>query len=358
MYTFLDKSKTSITLKPEMTAPVIRAYIQNNLEQMSAVMRVYYIDALFRQEKPQKGRLRQFHQYGFEIIGTPYPEADAEIIVLSYTILKSLGLDDLSVKINSIGNRRTRKAYLELLRENIAPCKNDLCPTCQTRFSRNVLRIFDCKNQKCQELLDEHAPRIIDHISDEDKEHFSLVLKLLDIAGVSYQIDHKLVRGLDYYTRTTFEITSPLLGSQDALCGGGRYDYLVEDLGGKPTPAVGVAGGIERLLIALEEAGKIPVTDSNLVYIVSIGEKAREYGFRLSWELRDQNIPCEFDTLRRSPKAQMRDAGRKKAKYVVIVGEDELKRNKVILRDMSKSYQEEIGLNLLIPTLKQKISSV
>lgn len=358
MYTFLDKSKTSITLKPEMTAPVIRAYIQNNLEQISAVIRVYYIDALFRQEKPQKGRLRQFHQYGFEIIGTPYPEADAEIIVLSYTILKSLGLDDLSVKINSIGNRRTRKAYLELLRENIAPCKNDLCPTCQTRFSRNVLRIFDCKNQKCQELLDEHAPRIIDHISDEDKEHFSLVLKLLDIAGVSYQIDHKLVRGLDYYTRTTFEITSPLLGSQDALCGGGRYDYLVEDLGGKPTPAVGVAGGIERLLIALEEAGKIPVTDSNLVYIVSIGEKAREYGFRLSWELRDQNIPCEFDTLRRSPKAQMRDAGRKKAKYVVIVGEDELKRNKVILRDMSKSYQEEIGLNLLIPTLKQKISSV
>jgi len=235
MYTFLDKSKTSITLKPEMTAPVIRAYIQNNLEQMSAVMRVYYIDALFRQEKPQKGRLRQFHQYGFEIIGTPYPEADAEIIVLSYTILKSLGLDDLSVKINSIGNRRTRKAYLELLRENIAPCKNDLCPTCQTRFSRNVLRIFDCKNQKCQELLDEHAPRIIDHISDEDKEHFSLVLKLLDIAGVSYQIDHKLVRGLDYYTRTTFEITSPLLGSQDALCGGGRYDYLVEDLGHRET---------------------------------------------------------------------------------------------------------------------------
>jgi len=247
---------------------------------------------------------------------------------------------------------------LELLRENIAPYKNDLCPTCQTRFSRNVLRIFDCKNQKCQELLDEHAPRIIDHISDEDKEHFSLVLKLLDIAGVSYQIDHKLVRGLDYYTRTTFEITSPLLGSQDALCGGGRYDYLVEDLGGKPTPAVGVAGGIERLLIALEEAGKIPVTDSNLVYIVSIGEKAREYGFKLSWELRDQNIPCEFDTLRRSPKAQMRDAGRKKAKYVVIVGEDELKRNKVILRNMSESYQEEIELNFLIPTLKQKMSSV
>ena len=358
MYTFLDKSKTSITLKPEMTAPVIRAYIQNNLEQISAVIRVYYIDALFRQEKPQKGRLRQFHQYGFEIIGTPYPEADAEIIVLSYAILKSLGLDDLSVKINSIGDRQTRKAYLELLRENIAPYKNDLCPTCQTRFSRNVLRIFDCKNQKCQELLDEHAPRIIDHISDEDKEHFSLVLKLLDIAGVSYQIDHKLVRGLDYYTRTTFEITSPLLGSQDALCGGGRYDYLVEDLGGKPTPAVGVAGGIERLLIALEEAGKIPVTDSNLVYIVSIGEKAREYGFKLSWELRDQNIPCEFDTLRRSPKAQMRDAGRKKAKYVVIVGEDELKRNKVILRNMSESYQEEIELNFLIPTLKQKMSSV
>ena len=358
MYTFLDKSKTSITLKPEMTAPVIRAYIQNNLEQISAVIRVYYIDALFRQEKPQKGRLRQFHQYGFEIIGTPYPEADAEIIVLSYTILKSLGLDDLSIKINSIGDRQTRKAYLELLRENIAPYKNDLCPTCQTRFSRNVLRIFDCKNQKCQELLDEHAPRIIDHISDEDKEHFSLVLKLLDIAGVSYQIDHKLVRGLDYYTRTTFEITSPLLGSQDALCGGGRYDYLVEDLGGKPTPAVGVAGGIERLLIALEEAGKIPVTDSNLVYIVSIGEKAREYSFRLSWELRDQNIPCEFDTLRRSLKAQMRDAGRKKAKYVVIVGEDELKRNKVILRNMSESYQEEIELNFLIPTLKQKMSSV
>lgn len=355
MYTFLDKSKTSITLKPEMTAPVIRAYVQNNLDQISAVIRVYYIDALFRQERPQKGRLRQFHQYGFEIIGTPYPEADAEIIALSYRILRSFGLNELSVKINSIGDRESRKAYLRLLRENISPYKNHFCPTCQERFSKNILRIFDCKNQRCQELLDEYAPRITDHISDADKEHFSLVLRLLDVAGVPYQIDHKLVRGLDYYTRTTFEITSPLLGSQDALCGGGRYDYLVEDLGGKPTPAVGVAGGMERLLIALEEIGAIPVPDSRLIYIASVGEMAREYAFKLCWELRHQNVPCEFDTMRRSLKAQMRDAGKKKARYVVIVGEDELRQDKVILRDMSRSYQEEIKLDSVVSALKQKI---
>jgi len=344
MYTFLDKSKTSLTLKPELTAPVVRAYIQNHLEQISPVTKLYYIDSSFRQERPQKGRLRQFHQFGFEIIGTEYPEADAEIIQTVYEIYLQLGIKELNVRLNSIGSRDSRKNYLDILKSSLKPYYNDFCLNCQQRFHKNVLRLFDCKAESCQNILDEFAPSILEYLSKEDHNHFEEVKNLLDLTEVPYSVDKKLVRGLDYYTRTTFEITNPLLGSQDAICGGGRYDYLIEDLGGKHTPAVGVASGMERLLMILRETDAIPEKKTNLLYFVALGDEARKAGFKVIAKLRRLGITTEMDFLRRSLKAQMREAGKKAANWVLILGENEIRLSVVTLKDMSDGSQRQISL--------------
>ncbi|PIS27850.1 MAG: histidine--tRNA ligase [Candidatus Marinimicrobia bacterium CG08_land_8_20_14_0_20_45_22] len=346
MYTFLDKGKTSLTLKPELTAPVIRSFIQNRLDQISAITKVYYIDALFRQERPQKGRLRQFHQFGIEIIGSPNPESDAEVIQTMYEFYTQLGIRDMNIRMNSIGSRESRKNYLALLKSELLPFLNDFCPTCQQRFQTNILRLFDCKAESCQQILANHAPSILDHLSEDDRVHFDEVKRLLDLTGVPYTIDNRLVRGLDYYTRTTFEITSSLLGSQDAICGGGRYDYLIEDLGGKPTPAVGVASGMERLLLILNQIGGIPKPEKPLLYIVSLGESARRAGFVLTADLRRKGITCEMDFLRRSMKSQMREADKKNAKWVVIIGDDEINKNIVILKDMTVGSQTSFEIKM------------
>ncbi|MDD5231723.1 MAG: histidine--tRNA ligase [Candidatus Marinimicrobia bacterium] len=345
MYTFLDKGGNSLTLKPELTAPVMRAYIQNNLEQIAPLTKIYYIDALFRQERPQKGRLRQFHQFGFEILGTPYPEADAETIQTTYELYRELGLKDLLIRLNSIGSRTSRGQYLEILRKALMPFREDFCGTCQERLEKNVLRLFDCKVEFCQQIMTEHAPSILDHLSDEDRLHFKAVCHLLDVSGVPYTIDKTLVRGLDYYTRTTFEITSSLLGAQNAICGGGRYDHLIEDLGGKPTPGVGVASGIERLLLILEQTGGFPIPETNLIYIITLGESARVAGFRLVCELRRIKLNAQMDFLRRSIKAQLRDADREQANWVVILGDEELARKAVILKNMKDGRQTELALD-------------
>ena len=344
MYTFLDKSKTSLTLKPELTAPVVRAYIQNHLEQISPVTKLYYIGSSFRQERPQKGRLRQFHQFGFEIIGTEYPEADAEIIQTVYEIYLRLGIKELNVRLNSIGSRDSRKDYLDILKSSLKPYYNDFCLTCQQRFHKNVLRLFDCKAESCQNILDEFAPSILEYLSKEDHNHFEEVKNLLDLTEVPYSVDKKLVRGLDYYTRTTFEITNPLLGAQDAICGGGRYDYLIEDLGGKHTPAVGVASGMERLLMILRETDAIPKKKTNLLYFAALGDEARKAGFKVIAKLRRLGITTEMDFLRRSLKAQMREAGKKAANWVLILGENEIRLNVVTLKDMSDGSQRQISL--------------
>jgi len=344
MYTFLDKGGSSLTLKPELTAPVMRAYIQNNLEQVAPLTKVYYIDALFRQERPQKGRLRQFHQFGFEILGTPHPEADAEVIQTTYELYRELGLTDLKIRLNSIGSRTSRGIYLDVLRKALESFKEELCGTCRERLEKNVLRLFDCKVEFCQQIMAQHAPSILDHLTDEDRQHFQAVRDLLELTGVPYTIDKTLVRGLDYYTRTTFEITSPLLGAQDAICGGGRYDHLIEDLGGRPTPGVGVASGMERLLLVLEQIGGFPVPEPNLVYVIALGESARNAGFRLVAELRRQKINAQMDFLRRSMKAQLRDADREQARRVVIIGDDEIARGVVILKNMKDGGQSELPL--------------
>ena len=344
MYTFFDKGQTSLTLKPELTAPVMRAYLQNNMEQVAPLTKVYYIDALYRQERPQKGRLRQFHQFGYEIIGSAYPETDAEVIQTIYELYRELGIDDLQVRINSIGSRSARQRYLELLKQALQPHAAAFCSTCRERLTRNVLRLFDCKVASCQTLLDARAPFLIDHLDQQDREHFAEVCRLLETVQVPYLLDKKLVRGLDYYSRTTFEITSGLLGSQDALCGGGRYDYLIADLGGKPTPGIGVASGMERVLLVLEQLKAFPESPSNLLYLIALGEMPRQAGFQLLTALRKQGLCVEMDFLRRSLKAQLRDASRAQARWVIIMGEDELARGQVILKRMSDGQQTPLNL--------------
>ena len=353
MYTFEDKGGKNLTLRPELTAPVIRAYIENNLDQINPVNKLFYIGSLFRQERPQKGRLRQFNQFGIEIVGAPNPEADAEVIRLMYDIFRDLGIEQMSVKINSIGGRESRNHYLKILDKALEKQYDNLCPTCQKRYHKNLLRIFDCKNENCQKILDDYAPAIIDHLNDEDREHFSAVRQLLDATETPYTVEKKMVRGLDYYTKTTFEITSDLLGSQDAICGGGRYDHLVEDLGGKATPAVGVACGMERLILVLDELDAWNKQEMTNVFFVTLGEKAIEKGFQFVTELRNEGIPAQMDFMRRSMKAQMRNAGKNNANFVVIIGENELNDNKVILKNMQERKQEEILLDKLVDRLKE-----
>ena len=344
MYTFADKGGSSLTLRPELTAPVIRAFLQNNLDQINPVTKVYYIGSLFRQERPQKGRLRQFAQFGFEIIGSPYPEADAEVIQIVYRIFSQLGIQNLKLRINSIGTRQGRQKYLKLLHAALIPHQADFCPTCQQRLTRNILRLFDCKSETCQQLLDRYAPSILDNLDQADIQHFEEVKALLDAVEIPYIVDQKLVRGLDYYTRTTFEITNPLLGAQDAICGGGRYDHLVEDLGGPATPAVGVAAGMERLLMILNELQVIPTKETNLIYMTVLGENARQIAFKIAADLRLQGLTVESDLLRRSLKAQLREAGRKQARWVIIVGDDEISNNQLLLKNMATGEQQTIGL--------------
>jgi len=351
MYTFLDKGENSLTLRPELTAPVIRAYIQDSTYQNSPIEKWYYFGPAFRQEKPQKGRFRQFHQFGFELIGTELPIADAEVIQTMYRIFNKLGLKEIEIKLNSIGSLQSREKYLSLLREELAPHQERLCETCQRRFNENILRIFDCKRESCQEILDQHAPLITDNISEEDSEHFETVKKLLDRTDTPYQLDKKLVRGLDYYTRTTFEITSPLLGSQDAICGGGRYDHLVEDLGGPEIPAVGVACGMERLILALDEQDRLKITDKPLIFCVTMGEKARDKGFEIITRLRHQGLNAEMDLLQRSMRAQMRYANKNNADKVMIIGDQELDRSVVALKDMESGKQQDIALDKIVDEL-------
>lgn len=364
MYTFKDKGGTDLTLKPELTAPVVRSYIQHHYDQQFPVNKLYYLTPLFRQERPQAGRQRQFHQYGIEIIGSEYPEADVETIAFAMNVYHHLGItNDLSennealvLRINSIGDSSCRPAYLEKLRSELAPHKNELCNSCQDRFDTNILRLFDCKNPHDQALLSEYAPTITDNLCDDCHDHFSTVTRQLDVLGISYTVDPTLVRGLDYYTRTTFEITSDLLGAQDALCGGGRYDPLVEQLGGQPTPAVGFAAGIERLLIVLEEQDLFPdFTDILDLFIVVIGDEARPRAYKLLQNLRNEHIRCDMDMLRRSVKAQFREANRQNAQYTAVIGENELEAEEVTVKNMATGDEKSLPFSEIKQFLLGKI---
>jgi histidyl-tRNA synthetase len=354
MYTFQDKGGDNLTLRPELTASVARSYIQHNYQQESSLHKLWYLGPLFRQERPQAGRQRQFHQYGIELIGSPHPEADAEVIDIAYSVYKKLGLKNLELHINSIGSIEARKIYMDVLRDALESHKDGLCETCQTRYDGNILRLFDCKNSACQDIMKEHAPSILDHLSEEDKLHFEQVKRLLDAAGINYIINPALVRGLDYYTRTTFEIKGTALGAQDALCGGGRYDNLISDLDGPDTPAVGFAAGMERLVIAMEAENLFEQDQSSVdLYIAPMDITCLEGITPYVHALREKGYRVHLELLRRSVKAMMRDANRQNAKWVAVVGEQELENSQLRLKKMKDNTQHDISLNKIETVLKE-----
>ena len=344
MYTFTDQGDRSLTLRPEATASVVRAYLEHSMAAREGLVKVWYLGPMFRQERPQAGRFRQFYQFGVEAIGSLDPAIDAEVIILNYRILNALGLEGLKIHIDSIGMPDDRKAHRKAFTEFVTPQLDQFCEDCQKRFQTNPLRMFDCKEEGCKALLRD-APLILDYLSDENKTHFESVTKYLQLAKIPYEIDKRLVRGLDYYTRTAWEIKSDKLGSQDSLSGGGRYDLLVEQLGGPPTPAIGFAAGIERIIMAM------PKTDQSIkirklgIFIVCMDEKYRQEAFRMADKVRGIGVPADIDYLGKSLKAQMKQANRSGLSHAIILAENELSKGMVAVRDLNTSEQSEVELN-------------
>jgi histidyl-tRNA synthetase len=344
MYTFLDQGKRSITLRPEGTAGVVRAYIEHNLGEKSPLVKLFYLGSMFRQERPQKGRLREFHQFGIEAIGSADPSLDAEVIEMGVRICQVTGITNFKLHLNSIGCPVCRPIHRDEFLNFMKGKVGELCEDCKTRFMRNPLRMFDCKKEECQEQLKD-APAMMDFLCSDCQAHYDQVKKHLKNLEIEFFEDKRLVRGLDYYTRTAFEIKSPLLGSQDTLCGGGRYDLLVEELGGESTPAVGFAAGMERFMLVLAMQKKSQFQEGKLnLFIATLGDEAKAFAVKLIRDLRQKNITCDTDYLQRSLKAQMKEANRQKAEKVLIIGEEEIKKGVAILRDMKTGEQKEIGL--------------
>ncbi len=342
MYTFLDRRGESLTLRPEATAGVVRAFIENRLDQGAEVKKLYTIGPMFRYERPQKGRYRQFHQINGEALGGEAPEVDAELILLVLDIFQQLGLTDLELLINSLGCPVCRPAYLLELTALLARQVRDLCEDCQRRSASNPLRVFDCKSKVCQELLLQ-VPTMADHLCDDCVAHDRRVRELLDRYQVSYRQQPRLVRGLDYYTRTAFEVVSTRLGAQDAVAGGGRYNGLIKELGGPDLPAVGFAIGEERLAALLsdqDEAGDRP----RLLFVAALGPAALDKSFDLVQGLRRQGCQVDMDFGQRSLKAQMTMANRRGAAFVLILGDQELAAGRGLLKDMASGTQQEVSL--------------
>jgi len=355
MYTFTDRGGKSYTLRPEMTASAVRAYIQHHFSEVQPIQKWYYIASMFRQEKPQAGRLRQFHQFGAEIFGSPEPVADVEIIQLVMEIFLQFGLQQPTLKLNSVGCPKCRLSYKELLRKILRPVFDQLCPDCRARYDTNPLRILDCKRDSCHKLT-EKVPGIETYLCEDCKSHFQEVKRALTTLSIPFDLDKRLVRGLDYYTRTAFEVVSSQLGSQDALAGGGRYDLLVKELGGPETPGVGFAAGIERLLMVLEKL-HLPIGEmiKPEVYLVGLGNETSTTVREQALKLRRQGVICELDLLNRSLKAQMREANKRGARLAIIIGENELQKDVAILKDMAKGEQIELPLSEITECVLNKL---
>jgi histidyl-tRNA synthetase len=350
---FLVKKDQDIyALRPEGTASVVRAYIENSLDKTVGFVKLYYIGPMFRLERPQKGRLRQFHHLGCEVIGSEDPAVDVEVISLANDLLKNFAIEGYRVKVNSLGCAKDKIKLTEDLRKSLKGKLDELCDDCKDRFKKNILRVLDCKNETCQGVI-----RKLDledsHLCSECKTHFAKVREGLVSLNLNYEITPYLVRGLDYYTRTVFEITHQALGAQDALGAGGRYDNLVEQLGGPQVGAIGFAFGVERLLLVTSH--KSQVTSQALVYIITLGGQAKKYAIKLLNNLRKTGIPCDTDYENRSLKGAMRTANDLKAKYVLIIGENELKKDIVTLKDMASGEQKEVKTGDLIRELMTNV---
>lgn len=355
MYTFNDLGQRSITLKPEGTSGVCRAFLEHKLFANVQPTKFYYNIPCFRYEKPQSGRLREFHQLGIEVFGSYDMLADAEVIALAEDFLKGLGIKSLELRINSIGCPTCRATYRQVLQNYFRPHLEELCETCKGRFDRNPMRIIDCKNESCKEIA-KNAPLMLDHLCDECKNDFEELKNNLDIMGVLYTVDPTIVRGLDYYTKTAFEFVSGELGAQSTVCGGGRYNNLIEQLGGDSVPGVGFAMGFERLLLTLEaENVKIEDTEKSdvLVAMLDKSNTCKNYGLTLAKKLRSEGIKVQIDLLARNFKGQFKFADRIGAKYVIVIGEDEIKTDTLTLKNMANSQQISVKACDIIKELKK-----
>ncbi|SDP54945.1 histidine--tRNA ligase [Selenomonas ruminantium] len=351
MYTFTDRGDRSITLRPENTASAVRAYLQNKLYGDNSLTKLFYIGSMFRYDRPQAGRMREFHQFGVEALGESNPAVDAEIIMLAMDLLGGLGLKDLKLSLNSVGCPKCRPVYRKVLQDYFRDKLDDLCEDCQDRFERSPLRILDCKADADKPYMAD-APKITDCLCEECQEHFHKVQHFLTEAGVEFELDARLVRGLDYYTKTAFEIKYPPLGAQSAVAGGGRYDGLIEEIGGNPTPAVGFATGLERVLLALEKQNLLPEMDNKTdAFVVALGEEAQGAAFKLLTQLRQAGLKASMDYAGRSMKAQMKQANKANARFALIIGEDEVKEACVQLKDMEKSEQQKVSFDNIVNTL-------
>ena len=350
MYTFEDKGGRSITLRPEGTAGAVRSFLEHGLFNEALPQKVSYLTSCYRYEKPQAGRLREFHQFGVECLGASEPSADAELIGLAQTIFETLGVEGLSLEINSIGCPACRKEYHAALKAYFESRREELCPTCLDRLDKNPMRILDCKSPVCSRIAAD-APVVLDYLCDDCRRHFDAVQKHLDAMCIAYTVNPRIVRGLDYYTRTVFEFVSTDIGAQGTVCGGGRYDGLVEELGGTHVPSLGFALGIERLLLVMRGQGiEFPKPDPCMLYIATMGERAALEASSIAQSLRASDFPVEIDTCGRSLKAQMKYAGKLGAQYTVVLGDNEIDAGVYTLKNMQTGEEKQIAADDFIET--------
>ncbi len=355
MYTFEDRSGDSMTLRPEGTAPVCRAYLERGMQSLHMPVKLYYFASVFRYERPQAGRFRQHHQFGFEAIGEADPALDAEVIDMAWQLYLSLGFKNLSLVMNSIGCKKCRPVYLRHLKEYYYKHVDRLCPDCKRRLEQNPLRLLDCKQPACHELA-EGAPKSSDYLCAECAEHFQRLKKHLSTLGISYQLDHRLVRGLDYYTRTVFEVQPEIEGAQSTMGGGGRYDDLVEELGGAPTPAVGFATGMERIVLNLKRQNiAVPPIPGPVVFMAHMGEPAKDAALKLATELRHAGVAVLMSLGERSLRAQLRQANTVSARYTLILGQEEVESGQVQVRDMGQGTQERVPSAGIVAELARRL---
>ena len=354
MYTFEDRGGRSMTLRPENTASVVRAYLEHKLYGDQKVHKFYYMGPMFRHDRPQAGRYRQFNQFGVEEIGSQDPAVDAEIIAMAFQLFRELGLNDLVLHLNSVGCPKCRPVYRQKLIEFFDGKRDELCDDCKSRLDKNPLRVLDCKEDG-ERMLSEGVPLIADYLCEECAEHFEKVQSYLTGIGISFEKDPRLVRGLDYYTKTAFEIMYAPLGAQSTVCGGGRYDGLIEEIGGPSVPGIGFAVGMERLLLTLKEQGLLPpVEEMRPAYIVALGDEARKEAFILQQALRAKSLYAEIDTNGRSMKGQMKAANKINADFTVIIGEDELAQGQAQIRNMETKEQETVALGNVVEYIERK----
>jgi len=352
-YDFNDRAGRAVTLRPEGTAGMVRAYIENKLYASPITPQKYfYIGSMFRYERPQKGRFREFRQFGGEAFGSYHPQMDAEVIAYAYTLIKALKLTGINVHINSLGGHESKKLYKEALTTHLSPHIDELCQDCKRRYQTNPLRILDCKVDQDHIAIKE-APKPLDYMTEEDATHFNQVCEYLDTMAIPYTVDHNLVRGLDYYTHTVFEIkvSESLLGSQNTICGGGRYNDLVETLGGPKTPAVGFSFGLERLLVALKASNYKVADDYTHVYMLIMGDAARKLSMSIMHRLRIGGIMCDADFNEKSFKAQFKQSAHKNARFVIIVGDEEVKEETITLKDQQEGKELKVPVDAVYPTI-------